>query len=331
MLRSCFRDWPNAVIVRKLEYLIALAREGHFARAAAVCNVSQPTLSAGIQQLEIEMGVLIVKRGQRYQGLTEEGERVLAWAQRMAAECERLREELRDRTGDLSGTLRLGAIPSALPLASALTMVFHEAHPRSSLRVFGLTPSEIQHGFEEFTLDAGITNLDGKVHRYSHTHPLYVEEYVLLSHKGAKPAGKSPLTPADLRSIPICILTSEMHTTGAAFREVFGEPWEPAAPHIETNSLTTAEAWVRSGAWSAIVPASRGPGSGSLADDGADFEITPLQRAGEPRSVGIAVPHREPASLVAAAFFEVATSEKAGAAIRRLLPGAPGPARKRAR
>src|SRR5271165_5371509 len=104
------------MIVRKLEYLIALAREGHFAHAAAVCHVSQPTLSAAIRQLEIEMGVLIVKRGPRFHGLTEQGERVLAFAQRMASECERLREELADRGRQTFGTLRVGVIPSAIPL-----------------------------------------------------------------------------------------------------------------------------------------------------------------------------------------------------------------------
>jgi DNA-binding transcriptional LysR family regulator len=60
------------VIVRYLEYLTALARERHFARAAAACNVTQPTLSAGIKQLEESLGVLIVERWQRFVGFTVE-------------------------------------------------------------------------------------------------------------------------------------------------------------------------------------------------------------------------------------------------------------------
>jgi len=87
------------MIARKLEYLLALAKEGHFARAGAACNVSQPALSGGIQQLENELGVMIVKRGQRYMGLTEEGEIVLAWAQRSAIDCQRLLQELREPYG----------------------------------------------------------------------------------------------------------------------------------------------------------------------------------------------------------------------------------------
>jgi DNA-binding transcriptional LysR family regulator len=60
-----------------------VARERRFARAAAVCNVTHPTLSAGIKQLEESLGFLIAERRQRFLGLTAEGERVLASAQRV--------------------------------------------------------------------------------------------------------------------------------------------------------------------------------------------------------------------------------------------------------
>ena len=72
-------------MIDKLEFVIALAGEQHFGRAAETCNVSQPTLSAGIKQLEDMFGVLLVQRGSRFRGFTPEGERVLAWAQRVLA------------------------------------------------------------------------------------------------------------------------------------------------------------------------------------------------------------------------------------------------------
>jgi DNA-binding transcriptional LysR family regulator len=78
------------MVIRHLRYLTALAQERHFARAAAICNVTQPTLSAGIKQLEESLGVLIVERGHRFVGLTAEGERVLAWAQRLLVDYESL-------------------------------------------------------------------------------------------------------------------------------------------------------------------------------------------------------------------------------------------------
>ena len=111
------------MISRKFEYLIALAKEGHFARAAAVCNVSQPALSAGIHHLEQELGVQLVMRGQRYQGLTEEGEIVLAWAQRVGADCKWLQEELRNRSVQTGRTLRLGVMGTTTPFTSVFTPV----------------------------------------------------------------------------------------------------------------------------------------------------------------------------------------------------------------
>ena len=72
----------RAMLLKHLQYLTALARERHFARRGERCAVTQPTLSAGIKQLEDQLGLLVVKRGHRFVGLTAEGERVLVWAQR---------------------------------------------------------------------------------------------------------------------------------------------------------------------------------------------------------------------------------------------------------
>ena len=72
-------------MIDKLEFILALARERHFGRAAESCGVTQPTLSAGVKQLEETMGVLLVNRGSRFQSFTAEGERVVS--------VERLSEE----------------------------------------------------------------------------------------------------------------------------------------------------------------------------------------------------------------------------------------------
>ncbi|MGH8476376.1 MAG: LysR family transcriptional regulator, partial [Methylococcales bacterium] len=88
------------MFIRQLYYLIALSREKHFARAAEACHVSQPTLSAGIQHLEDELGVAIVKRGQRFEGFTTEGERVLAWAQQILANWDGLKQDVRGMYGE---------------------------------------------------------------------------------------------------------------------------------------------------------------------------------------------------------------------------------------
>ena len=103
-------------MIDKLEYFIALARERHFARAAEELGISQPTLSAAIRQLEEQLGVVLVNRGSRFQGLTPEGQRVLEWARRIVGDARTMREEMRAARKGLSGHIRLAAIPTALAM-----------------------------------------------------------------------------------------------------------------------------------------------------------------------------------------------------------------------
>ena len=101
-------------MIDKLEFLIALAHERHFGRAAEACGVTQPTLSAGLKQLEGSLGVRLVNRGARFHDLTPEGQRVLDWARRICADARTLRAEIRGLRHGLAGHLRIGAIPTAL-------------------------------------------------------------------------------------------------------------------------------------------------------------------------------------------------------------------------
>src|SRR6478735_12475794 len=100
-------------MIDKLEFIIALAREQHFGRAAEMCNVSQPTFSSGIKQLEDQFGVMLVQRGSRFQGFTPEGERVLEWARRIVADTRTMHEEINTLRRGLAGRLRIAAIPTA--------------------------------------------------------------------------------------------------------------------------------------------------------------------------------------------------------------------------
>ena len=118
------------MVLRQLEYLVALAREKHFGRAAEACHVSQPTLSAAIRLLEEDLGAPIVERGHRYVGLTPQGQLALEHAHRILAEAENLRHGLEEIDKGLTGRLRIGAIPTALPIVSQLTGPFFAALSR---------------------------------------------------------------------------------------------------------------------------------------------------------------------------------------------------------
>src|SRR5262249_10833342 len=89
------RNIRPEIVIDKLEYLLALAREKHFGRAAETCAVSQPSLSLGLKQLEEMLGVMLVQRGSRFVGLTSEGERALEWARRIVGDARAIRQDIK--------------------------------------------------------------------------------------------------------------------------------------------------------------------------------------------------------------------------------------------
>lgn len=300
------------MLVRKVEYLIALAREEHYARAAAACRVSQPTLSAGIKQLEVELGVPIVKRGQRFSGLTPEGERVLSWAHRMAAECERLHRELDELGGDAPGIVHVGVIPSALPLMPLLTEPFQRQHPKANLKISSLNAFEIHRGLEEFSIDVAITYVDDKVHEARRTSRLYSEDYVLLARKGQGLAGRRSVTWEEAARLPLCVLSQEMLCPRVALADLLRRPAYDAAI-IETNSITALYAHLQAGARASVLPASLVlPAFAEL------FDVLPLPHDGTPDIVGVVISERTPTPL-AQAFFTIATSAGVAGALHDTL------------
>jgi DNA-binding transcriptional LysR family regulator len=291
--------------VRKLDYLIALAKEGHFARAAAVCHVSQPTLSTALRQLEVEMGVTIVKRGQRYCGLTEQGERVLAFAHRVAAECEHLNRELENRHGEAGGTLQVGVIPSAIPFVTKLTTAFHKEYPHVNVRLLELNPSNVQRAFEEFTIDIAATYLYEKFRRLGRNQVMYNEEYTLLVRRGSAFASRKSVSWEDASQLSLCLLLSEMLATNCPVRNLLNYNVANKS-FIETNSVSALYSYVRSGMWNAVLPAQRAAELQPI----SDVECVALPALRDAIPVGLMIADRELSFQPAEAFFKLAVSQK---------------------
>src|SRR2546421_12581426 len=98
------------MFLRQLEYLVALSQEQHFSRAARHCNVSQPSLSNAIKQLEAEFGTPLVLRHQRFQGFTAEGRRGVEWSKRIFADPDAMLQQLSVLKKTLSGPVPMGAM-----------------------------------------------------------------------------------------------------------------------------------------------------------------------------------------------------------------------------
>jgi DNA-binding transcriptional LysR family regulator len=287
------------MILRHLEFMTALAREKHFARAAASCHVTQSTLSAGIKQMEESLGVLLVERGQRFMGLTPEGEKVLEWAKHVIADFEGLQQSLAEMRRGLTGYLKIGAIPVTLPIISLLTTPFAKRHPHTHTVIRSLTSIEIQRGIDDLTLDVGMTYLDNEPLARVRRIQLYSEHYVFLTRRNPSMEGRKTIPWFEAASCPLCLLTSDMQNRriiDTHFREAGTE----IHAAIETNSLITLWSHLKFGQWSSVVPNS----FLSLIGDVDGLISLALVEPDASHAVGLVASDRDPLPPIVRAFLD---------------------------
>ena len=240
-------------MIDKLEMFIALANERHFGRAAEACGVTQPSLSSAIRQLEDQLGVQLVFRGSRFQGLTPEGQRVLDWGRRIVGDMRTMKDEMRTIRAGLSGNLRIGVIPTALPMVASLTGAFTAKHPNVRVSILSRTSTEILGGIESLELDAGITYLDNEPLGRVAQVPLYAEFYRLLCAPGTALAARDQVTWAEVADQPLCLLTGDMQNRRIVNQHL-AEAGAQVVPQIESNSSIALISHVMTGRWASIVP-----------------------------------------------------------------------------
>jgi DNA-binding transcriptional LysR family regulator len=290
-------------LIDKLEFLLALARERHFGRAAEACGVTQPTLSAGIKQLEESMGVLLVNRGSRFHGLTPEGERVLDWARRIVGDTRNMREEIKSLRHGLTGRLRLAAIPTALAMVAALTTPFRERHPNVQFTIWSRTSADVLALLENLEIDAGITYLDNEPLGRVNTVPLYRESYRLLTSADAPLGNRDSVTWAELADVPLCLLTPDMQNRRIIDRLLMSAG-AGSRPMLESDSMILLFAHVRTGRWASVMPAKLAETLGLT----ETMRAIPIFEPDEVHTIGLVVPEREPMTpltkaLVAEAYL----------------------------
>jgi DNA-binding transcriptional LysR family regulator len=242
------------VLLRQLEYFVAVARERHFARAAESCYVSQPALSTSIAKLERELSVTLINRGQNFEGLTPEGERLVVWAKRVLAEHDALKAEAAAMRSGIAATLRLGTGPTVSTTAALPVAAFCALHPLARVKVCSrLSSTELLRQLRDFELDAAIAHFGPDDQSGLEVVPLYEEQYVLLvSGEQLVPAVRT-ITWAEAAQLPLALLTPDMR-----FRQfidkAFASSGAVAAPQVETDSVASLYAHVATGAWASVVP-----------------------------------------------------------------------------
>lgn len=290
------------MLLRQLEYFVAVARERHFARAAETCYVSQPALSASIAKLERELNVTLITRGRNFEGLTLEGERLVVWAKRVLAVHDGLKAEAAAMRSGISGMLRLGTGPTVSTTTALPIAAFCALHPLARVKVRSRHSStELLKQLRNFELDAAIAHFDPGEQSGLEIVQLYEEQCVLLvSGKQLVPAMRT-ITWAAAAELPLVLMTPDV-----MFRKfidhAFANVGAAVTPQVETDSMASLYAHVSTGAWAGIVPHTwlqAMPMTGTMR--GLRL-IEPDQKA----QISIAIQSSAPGSAAARAFLNVA-------------------------
>ena len=302
-------------MIDKLEFLIAVARERNFRRAAEACGVAQPTLSAAIKSLEETLGVLLVQRNSRFQGLTPEGERVLEWAKRMVGDARAMRDEVRALRRGLSGLLRVGVIPSALPCASLLTRHCQAQHPGMRVQVLSRSSADILDLLDNLQLDAGITYLGTETIGRLQSLPLFIERYRLLTTASGPMGARERLTWAEAAALPLCLPTPDLQNRRILDRLLGTPASDPNPCDFESDSMISLLSHVRQGGRATILSQWVAQMMGSH----PPFRIIPLVEPDAAFQVGLVASNRQPVAPLVAALLSSAKRLAADPSLDRFM------------
>lgn len=239
----------------ELRYIVALAQERHFGRAAARCFVSQPTLSFAVQRLEAELAVVLFERGKNVATLTSVGEKIVSQAQRALEETERIKIIAQQGGDQLSGPLKLGVIPTVGPyILPSLIPILHRRAPAMPLEIEETITANLEDLLTNGTLDAVVValpfNIPGIV-----TEPLYDEPFKAIVPKGHFWEKRVSIKASELAGQNLLLLRA-----GHCFRgqviEACPNLSQPETTLMQGNSLETIRNMVASGLGMSVLPCS---------------------------------------------------------------------------
>lgn len=192
--------------IQQLEYLIAVDKFRHFGQAAESCFVTQPTLSAQLSKLEKELEVILFDRSKMPVIPTEIGVQIIAQAKRVVSESKGIYELVAQLKGDISGTIKLGIIPTLAPyLLHLFIRKFLEKYPNVKLEVQEMVTEEVIRHLKNDELDLGIvvTPLDepGILEK-----PMFYEKFYAYFSKNHPLLQKKTVRPEELKSNELWIL-----------------------------------------------------------------------------------------------------------------------------
>lgn len=238
---------------RDMELLAALARHGHFGRAAQACGITQPAFSTRIRNLEQRLGTPIVRRGHRFAGFTAEGEIALRWARRFLQEAESMHQDLTAARTGLTGMVRIGVVPTAVTFAAQATILLRRAHPGLNVELRSCSSDQIKLGLSDMGLEIGVTYLRTTFPPGIETRPLYDERYQLIAPRRLVDPKRDTISWAEAAELPLCLLSSDMNNR-KIMDQVFAQLGVTPDLELETNAFTAALVQAAAGLAATIAP-----------------------------------------------------------------------------
>ncbi len=300
----------------QLTYAVALDRHGHFGRAAEACHVTQPALSAGVQKLEADLGVVLFDRVARPVVPTAVGRAVVAQARHVLAEAERLEDLVSEATGELAGELRVGILSTLAPYLIPLVIApFARRYPRVELVFEELVGDAIIDHVRRDLLDAGLVATPPPARGVEEL-LLFEEPLVGYVAPGHRLYGRDEIAVADLSADDVWTMR-EGHCfrdqTLALLAQGAGRP-DAKAIEFESGNLETLQRIVDRGFGMTLLPWLAVQGEGSHAPE----SVRPFRAPAPARTVRLVFA----TTLVRRQLVRAFAAEVARAVAPALPPGA---------
>ena len=246
--------------LKDLRYLVAIADQRHFGRAASRCFVSQPTLSAQLKKLEQDLGVQLIERAPNNVSLTPAGEEIVARARHILEASDEVVALARSHRDPLAGRLRLALLPTIGPyLLPRVAPAIRRSLPRLQLRLYEYQTAPMLEKLHAGELDVGIlalpVELDGLESR-----ELYREAFLVALPERHRLAAHQTLRLADLKGEPLLLL-EDGHCLRDQALEICSRAGVREQQDFRATSLETLRQMVAAGAGVTLLPELAGRGA----------------------------------------------------------------------
>ena len=238
--------------IKNLEILLVLDDEKHFKRASEKLNISQPALSMKLKSLENEIGVTLVKRGKNFMGLTAEGKVLKSRFTNIVKEYSEIKQLSSELKNSLSGTLRIGVIPTAQLEIANIINFFVQKHKNVNTKVISMPSNKIDEQLHDYKIDIGITYLENEPIKGVIKIPFYDERYFLIS-SNQNFKTKKTIRWSDCQDLDLCLLSDD-NQFRRIINTVFKEEGISPRVLLESNSVTQIFSQINMSNFSTIMP-----------------------------------------------------------------------------